>query len=178
MEVKMGPKWGLKSIFIAIENDDEKRCYSRWGLIRVWVVKAAVRMRFGAPAEEGFREELASDTEQDLQWRGRRISNRGVVTPLNSLKLLRQFALESSRKLWSSMAPGWEGKLSQERLNPLGNIPVEEVGSAHVGQFVKEADRIATIEWVKQKWICFWKTACILPIWVLAHEATCPFRPE
>ena len=32
-----------------------------------------VRMEFWAPAEEGFREELASDTEQDLRWRSRRI---------------------------------------------------------------------------------------------------------
>ena len=30
-------------------------------------------MKFWAQAEEGFREELASDTELDLQWRGRRI---------------------------------------------------------------------------------------------------------
>ena len=27
MEAKMEPKWGLKSICIAIENDDEKECY-------------------------------------------------------------------------------------------------------------------------------------------------------
>ena len=34
---------------------------------RGWIVNASVRMEFWAPAEEGFREELASDTEQDLQ---------------------------------------------------------------------------------------------------------------
>ena len=73
MEAKMEATWGLKSIFIAIENDDEKWCYSGWGLIRGGIVNPSVRMKFWAQTEEGFREELASDTKQDLQWRGRRI---------------------------------------------------------------------------------------------------------
>ena len=65
MEVKMEVKWGLKSIFIAIENDD--------GNTMLYREEASLRMKFWAQAEEGFREELASDTEQDLRWRGRRI---------------------------------------------------------------------------------------------------------
>ena len=34
------------------------------------VVPTSVRMKFWAPAEEGFREELASDTELNLQMKG------------------------------------------------------------------------------------------------------------
>ena len=47
----------------------EKWCYTERGRRR----KNTAQDRFGAQAEEGFREELASDTEQDLRWRGRRI---------------------------------------------------------------------------------------------------------
>ena len=36
----------------------------------VGVVKTSVRMKFWAQAEEGFREELASDTELNLQMKG------------------------------------------------------------------------------------------------------------
>ena len=68
MEAKMEAKWCLKSIFIAIENDDGKVIQRGVG-----VEDAPLRMKFWAQAEEGFREELASDTEQDLRWRGRRI---------------------------------------------------------------------------------------------------------
>ena len=44
----------------------DKWCYQMGG----GIIKAQLRMKFWAQAEEGFREELASDTELNLQMKG------------------------------------------------------------------------------------------------------------
>ena len=64
MEVKMEVKCGLKSIFIAIENDDRKARLFREG---VGDISRRLGEDFGLQQRRGFRGGEASGTELDLR---------------------------------------------------------------------------------------------------------------